>query len=340
MARKRRPFVAVETDVAKDESFAVLADICGISRDEALGKIIRLWAWCADRKLQDAPDGCPGYAVPEAVITRWFGPDGIRGILGDGCEAFALGARWAVGLIYLRGTDETVAARRMQQAGARAGGESRAQGERDAHGRFVSETTNHPAVSPAVSRVDPRSQIPDPDQKLTLPRDPAVPAPPDDPVLPLVTPAAHARALMRRKLFFRAWQLAGEAFSRVQTSGIDTTAPNGWAGTPNPGSPASRNLMAIVDGLLVGDRPDDQAAEAKIANGIAVSEARARALQPPTARFLIPACLWDPDSWGRAVDMSPEQARAGPRGSAERARKTGRVEPASREAFKRGVQKI
>jgi hypothetical protein len=109
VSKRRRPFVAVETDVVKDESFAVLGDVCGYNRDEALGRIVRLWAWCADRKLQDAPAGCPGYAVSEGVIVRFLGPDGVRGILGDGVAEFALGERWG-DLIYLRGTDATVAA--------------------------------------------------------------------------------------------------------------------------------------------------------------------------------------------------------------------------------------
>lgn len=176
MSKRRRPFVAVETDVAKDESFAVLGDVCGYNRDEALGRIVRLWAWCADRKLQDAPPDCPGYAVPEGVIVRFLGPDGVRGILGDGVAEFALGERFRDGLIYLLGTDATVAARRSKVDGAAAGGEVRAReilatGSRGDHGRFVTQPTivqptHHlsPADSPPRTSVDPRSQIPDPEE--------------------------------------------------------------------------------------------------------------------------------------------------------------------------------
>ncbi len=174
MSRKRRPFVAVETDVAKDESFAVLADICGYGRDEALGRIIRLWAWCADRRLTDAPIDCPGYAVPRGVIERFLGPHGIDGILGGGVDEFALGREFRDGLIYLRGTDVTVASMRARSAGSVTGGQTRARevlatSSRGPNGEFVAQLTFNQhergettTVTPPITTVDPRSQIPDP----------------------------------------------------------------------------------------------------------------------------------------------------------------------------------
>lgn len=179
MSRKRRPFVAVETDVAKDESFAVLADICGYGRDEALGRIIRLWAWCADRKLADAPSDCAGYAVPRGVILRFLGPAGIEGILGGGVEEFALGREFRDGLIYLRGTDVTVASMRARSAGSVTGGQTRAReviatSSRGPNGEFVAQTTvvqrergETTTVQPPSTTVDPRSQIPDPRSELS-----------------------------------------------------------------------------------------------------------------------------------------------------------------------------
>lgn len=343
MAKRRRPFVAVETDVAKDESFAVLGDVCGYNRDEALGRIIRLWAWCADRKLQDAPEGCPGYAVSEGVVMRFLGPAGVRGILGDGVAEFALGERWG-DLIYLRGTDATVAARRSKIEGAVVGGETRAReavatGARGPDGKYVvkptiCQPTHHPepARPPSSTSVDPRSQIPDPNKECSPARDPALrvpdatlhssPPPPPEPILT----ASRERVELKRRLIGRSWALGGEAFARVQASGIDPGAPNGWAGLPDASSPPMRNLSEILDGMLVGDRPDGAAVEAKIANRIAVAEAEARAMSPPSARYMTPARIWNRESFSIAVDLSPEQAaaprpfqRAGPRGSASRA---------------------
>lgn len=105
---KRPPFVAVRTDIRKEERVLVIADIGGYSRYEAMGRLIDMWAWCADRKLEDAPEDCDGYAVPDAVVRRFLGPRGVEAILGDGCDELALGERRKDGLVYLRGTSETV----------------------------------------------------------------------------------------------------------------------------------------------------------------------------------------------------------------------------------------
>lgn len=143
---------------------------------------------------------------------------------------------------------------------------------------------------------------------------------PPEPILPASRDAAEAR----RRLIGRAWQLGGEAFRRVQASGIDPTAPNGWSGMPAADSPPMANLRAIVDSLLIGEAPNVTAIEAKIANRILVAEADARSFSPPTARYMTPARMWNRESFSIAVDLSPEQAaaprsRAGPRGSAVRA---------------------
>lgn len=163
MAARRAPFIAVETDLNKDERPAVIGDVCGYNRDEAIGKLFRLWSWCADRRLKDAPDDCDGYAVPDAVIQRFLGPKGVRGILGDGCDELALGARRPDGLIYLRGTSETVAGFRGMQASAVAGGLARAEqvradSTRDGRGQFVSSTANRPHAESVVSTTNEVSQ--------------------------------------------------------------------------------------------------------------------------------------------------------------------------------------
>lgn len=204
MAQKRAPFIAVETDLTKDERPALIADLGGYNVYEARGRLITLWSWCADRRLKDAPDDCDGYAVPEAVVKRFLGPDGVRGILGDGCDELALGARRSDGLIYLRGTNATVASFRAMATWSAAGGRARSEGAGRSAGKFVSSNTNEvsqqiptdsvretttnqqyhqPSTShkPAATSVDPdpRSQIPDQRSDLgTAPAADLVGAPP------------------------------------------------------------------------------------------------------------------------------------------------------------------
>lgn len=194
---KRAPFVAVRTDIRKEERVLVIADIGGYNRHEAIGRLVDMWAWCADRKLEDAPDGSDSYAVPEPVIRRFLGPRGVEAILGDGCDELALGERRLDGLIALRGTSETVLALRGNVRTASAGGRARVDVDppRSA-GRFVSGDTSgdvansaqtldrqqstscapasdQPATSqrPAATSVDPRSKNLDPyPDKIPLPR--------------------------------------------------------------------------------------------------------------------------------------------------------------------------
>jgi len=190
------PFVAMETDLRKEERVSFTADFCGYNVFEALGRYFSLWSWCSDRGLEDAPDDADGYCVPAAVVRRFLGPRGLEGILGDGCDALAMGETRPDGTIYLRGTHKTVSRLRAARAGSPAGGRSAAERAgrqgRGQGGRFVSNQTNdqpsiggHPARTPGASSEipDPRSQIPDPeDQKLSPARDPAVPV--RQPVLP------------------------------------------------------------------------------------------------------------------------------------------------------------
>lgn len=158
---------------------------------------------------------------------------------------------------------------------------------------------------------------------LPLPLVPEIPETAPARAIPVpqpVLPAARERAEIKRRLIGRAWTLGGEAFARVQASGIDPSAPNGWAGLPDASAPPMQNLIAILEGLLVGERPDAAAVEAKIANRIAVAEAEARAMSPPSAKYLTPARIWNRESFSIAVDMSPEQVvRRGPARSARRA---------------------
>ena len=198
---KRAPFIALYTDVLKDESLHVLADIGGYNRYEALGRVSVLWLWCRDRGLQDAPADSAYYAVSEAVIRRHLGPSGVDAILGGGCDDLALGIRFRDGLIQLRGTQHDVARLRDLGRTRQAGGRARAGGARDSMGRFgtppgdelVSETTvvQHdsacgPSSRPAADQQNPpdhQRPDPDPDPKKKTPppsrQSRSAPLPPD-----------------------------------------------------------------------------------------------------------------------------------------------------------------
>ena len=143
MTERQAPFVAMRTDLRKDERALYLADTAGYSIQEAAGRLFFLWAFCADRRLELAPDDCDGYAVSDAVVIRFLGARGVEAILGGGCDQFALGARRPDGLIYLRGTSETVARFRHWSSRAQSGGLARRNGaHRGDLGRFATETTN------------------------------------------------------------------------------------------------------------------------------------------------------------------------------------------------------
>lgn len=142
------PFVAVRTDIRKEERVLVIAEIAGYNRHEAIGRLVDLWAWCTDRHLADAPDDCDGYAVSEQVVCRFLGPLGVRAILGDNCDALALGELRSDGLIYLRGTSETVSRLRNHRSTASAGGIARTTTNSVTRrgGRFSKESTIPPAA--------------------------------------------------------------------------------------------------------------------------------------------------------------------------------------------------
>jgi len=142
MPERRAPFIAIQTDIRKDERVNVIADVAGYNRHEAMGRLLDLWCWCADRKLDDAPVDCEGYAVPDAVVRRFLGARGVEAILGDDCDELALGARRPDGLIVLRGTESTVRALRGWAKTAAAGGRARATAAgRTRGGQFVGSAT-------------------------------------------------------------------------------------------------------------------------------------------------------------------------------------------------------
>lgn len=202
----KAPFVAMLTDLRKDDRVEVIAEIAGLDTDQVLGRLFRLWAWCADRKLADAPDDCEGYAVPEAVIRKFFGPRGVEAMLGDGCDELAMAARRPDGLLYLRGTSETVARLRRLKVSATTGGEARHEsGERDQHGRFVGQHTNSPAGlqpvashAPAESSVIPQATVHSPEEEDLGP-DSGLAEPGDPPATPSLVLVAEPTAKKPRK---------------------------------------------------------------------------------------------------------------------------------------------
>lgn len=184
MAKKTPPFVAMRLDLLREERVAVIAEITGFSRDEVLGRLFRLWAWCAQRGLQDAPADSERYAVSDGVIERFFGARGVAAFLADGVPELGMGKRRSDGSIELVGTSSTVKRLRdIAKLDRAAGGFVRyataARSQTD--GRFVSNPTNvqqAPSSSPAgaqqVASSNPadiqlRSQIPDPNPEIPLP---------------------------------------------------------------------------------------------------------------------------------------------------------------------------
>lgn len=323
---RRAPYVAVQTDIRKEERVAVLGDVGGYSEYEALGRIVTLWAWCADRKLENAPEDSDGYAVSEAVIRRFLGPNGVEAILGGGCDDFALGVLRPDGLIYLRGTSETVKNLRAHAKGAAAGGESRhAKGER-LNGRFVAQTTivqpaHQPAtstppaplqldgtVSPASSSVDPTSHIlqPTTDPEIPLPR--AIP-PSSVPSTELgtVPSTGHTPALgssvvtseleLRQGARLMLWREFGALRSAIAAElGVEARP------LPAVGDPGERALaMRFVEAGAAG--VPGVVADARHAMAVVAAEAR----RDKSVQWLTGA-LFEERSWRRAIGMTVEDA--------------------------------
>lgn len=317
--------VRIESEAWDDLRFRTLARLLGmVDGDLALIKCGRLWSWQAEHYTPEAPT----YVVDADTIDSALGVAGgaaamVRAKLADEVpEGFRV-----------RGAEGRIEWLWQRRQAAKAGGEAtkRKRASKDEPpGSPVAQPSGEPNSSPLVIALvlDQGDQI---QSAPVLPRDPTVGAP-VLPAVPAPVPAPVLRVAQdladrRRRLIGKAWQLAGEAFLRVQGSGIDPTAPNGWAGLPSASTAPMRNLAARLDEMLVGEQPDFARAEARIANRILVAEADARAFSIPTARYMTPARMWDPTSFSIAVDLSPEQAatpmhrgaRAGPRGSAERA---------------------
>lgn len=334
------PYIAIYTDVRKDERFEVLGGIAGYNRHEALGRLTSLWAWCRDRGLQDAPEGSDGYVISEGVIVAFLGERGVNAILGGGVDDLALGVRVESG-IYLRGTSEAVAALRKIARTASAGGKARAAAPR-VGGKFASASCEPAGDQPATS------QEPSGDQPETS-REPApTSVPPTSYLLPpdQNEPSPDARAPARAtgfadrrsKLSHDAWKRASAAHHTLRTSGVDANART------YPGLPVGAGQSEIVARVLeltAGDQPDYEQAERTLAHVIAVRVAEAERTR--SLRWFAPSTMWGSVPFWRAADMTVEDARSGPpaketAATPKRPANVGRVEPSAPSEYGSGEQ--
>lgn len=308
---KRAPFVSIRTDIRKDERVNVIADIGGYNRHEAMGRLLDLWAWCSDRRLSDAPGDCDGYAVPDAVVKRFLGKQGVAAILGDGCDELALGERRDDGLIYLRGTSETVTRLRSGVRGAVAGGVARDGAPRDSEGQYVSgdtiiqrQSTPDSTLSPAP--VQPSSSespltthhVPDPEE-ISLPR--AIP-PSTEPAPPPQTTTLQQRQAAKAGI----WRELAAARDRAAAQlGIKVQPLMTF--DPGERALASRLALALdLDGL--------EAVVEQARHVIAVAECEATRDDNRSVQWLT-GVIFEEKNWRTAAGKSLDDAkriRAGP----------------------------
>lgn len=126
-----------------------------------------------------------------------------------------------------------------------------------------------------------------------------------------ITDAAKRHLDLRRQLLSFAWDLGGVWLRKLQSEGVDPEAPNSWSGLPPADSPPMVNLRAIVDELLIGDRPDYAGARVILERRVLVAYAEGKRMG--TGQYMTPARMWNRESFSIASAMSPEQAARGPR---------------------------
>lgn len=115
------------------------------------------------------------------------------------------------------------------------------------------------------------------------------------------TPNADRRA----RINVEAWSHAASEHLRLRSSGIDSHAVP-WTAIPT--GAAKSDLVAITLELTAGDHPDYDAALATHRRRIAVAVAEAQ--REKHLRWFTPTRIYDPSSFWRAAEMSPQQASA------------------------------
>lgn len=313
-------------DVAfMDRRFKLLGGRLGVTWYEALGRCLPVWALAYQRRSAvlpaddiDALAERPGFASA-MISAELAAPEG------DGL--YLCGVTDRIDFLLLQDAKRE----RAREAKLAAAGVSRPPGRSrgkhampwdgpggDSPGTVPGEVPGDGPYSPDHPPDLDLALPPGEPSRAILPSTEQAPAPPEPPPPPIL-PGSIARAEAKRRLIGDAWQLAGDAFRELGREGIEPTAPDAWSGMPAAGSEGMKRLIAIVDRLLVGDEPDVDRARAVIANRIDVAKTEGRAKSPPTRRWLTPMAIWSPIAFEHAATISPEQVRAGPRGSAERA---------------------
>lgn len=297
--------VTVRSKALSDRRLVQLAKLAGYpgGDDEALGKMTRLWALCAEQQT-NTPEvrhirACLGPRGEEHLVESGLGDDKHRD------------PSLAEGVIRVRGCDETdwyfaLLERKGQEDAGRARATSAI---RDARGRFLPEPEPPPVQQEPASDHSP---------DLGSGSDPIRPELPD---LGAITSAERARVIeraaaapanrnrtdRRRRLHMHAWGYAGMKHDELRADGVDPNARNCWAGLPSASSLEAQSLFARIDELAPGDTEAEfNRAGEVIKNRVDVAAAEAR--RDKTLRWFIPARMWDAKSFSIAKDLSPEQA--------------------------------
>lgn len=153
-------------------------------------------------------------------------------------------------------------------------------------------------------------ELPDPGAAVRLERVQAA-APAPAPLRSAAVPSATPNGSPERVRFTHdAWELGRLAHQKLRERGIDASAVP-WP--PMIGGAAGSDLNALVRELLAGDPPDLASARVTIERRIAVAVAEAE--REGHLRWFAPTRIWDPKSFWRAAETTPEhvRTRAGPR---------------------------
>lgn len=293
--------VTVRSKALGDRRIVRLAQLAGYpgGDDEALGKMTRLWALCAEQQT-NTPEvrhirACLGPRGEEHLVESGLGDDKHRDpSLGDG-------------VFRVRGCDETdwYFARLEQLANAEAGRARASLAQRDVAGRFRSgappgsfqhDSSDGPA-SDLLSGSDlPIPELPDPKKIVRAER---------------VEVATGSHRVLRARMFNEAWTYAGLKHEELKVAGVDPHARNCWSHLPDVNAQESQDLLARITELAIGESPDWNRVRDVIRNRIDVAAAEAR--RDGTLRWFTPARMWAAKSFSIAKDLSPAQA-AQPRG--------------------------
>lgn len=283
--------VRIEAEAWSDLRFATLARILGLgSPDYALIRTARIWSWQAEHYTPEAP-------------TYVVDLDTIESALGTGGAAALVRARLAEETpdgFRMRGAHGRIEWLWQKRQAARAGGEAtkRKHGNKQGpHGLPHGEPAAGPELSPLVIALDQISEI--------LPaRDPAARVPEHQPApTPLPGPSPSLSSL----------------WDELEAERQAVAAHHGIEYRPLVAHDRGRHELAqvLAEAARVGTR--DQVV-GQVRHAIAVAGAEARA-DRDRVKWLTGA-IFSPDNFRRLVAEDLEQAgraRAGPRGSAERA---------------------